>query len=96
MTDKITDEEITSYINYYYTEAAIQELEGHLLSILKKRQEIYPSEKNDREWLEFSDWVCKRKNDEKTQRLSNLSTTLKTYCGRTFFEGKFENKQISL
>lgn len=57
----ISDEEIKSYINVYYMEMAISHEENTLLMLLKLRQEKFPSEKNDNEWLSFSDWVLKRR-----------------------------------
>lgn len=59
----LTDDEVKKYLNVFYAEAAIQNIEIQLLDILKLRQENCPSEKNDAEWLSFSDWTIKRKKE---------------------------------
>lgn len=58
---KITDEEIQCYINNTMTETFIQDCENNLLNVLKFRREKYPSDKNDAEWLEYSNLICKRR-----------------------------------
>lgn len=55
------DKDIINYINLTYTECFIQQAEDDLLSILKWRSEQFPTEKNDKEWLDFTDFVCKRR-----------------------------------
>lgn len=57
----VTDEQITEHINSFYMESMVKQAEDQLLHFLKMRQEKFPSEKHDREWLEFSDYVCKRR-----------------------------------
>lgn len=50
----LKDEDIKKYINEYLCEESIREKEDEILHIMKMRQETYPSEKNDKEWLNFS------------------------------------------
>ena len=57
----VTDEQISEYMNEYYAESEIQRLEENILHIMKYRQETYPSEKNDKEWFNFSDQMIKRR-----------------------------------
>lgn len=61
MDKEITGKNIKDYIDEYYVESMITTLESQILGLLKARQENIPSAKNDREWLEFSDYVCKKK-----------------------------------
>lgn len=58
------DEELNKYINNALTAQLIRNEEDHLLSIYKFRQGKYPSEKNDREWLDFTNYVCRRRSQE--------------------------------
>lgn len=51
----------TKYINKYYLKYFIEKLENHILMIMKIRQEHFPSEKNDREWEEFSEFIIERR-----------------------------------
>ena len=48
-------------MNEYYTETTIHALEQQILSLLKIRQEEYPSEKHDAAWLEYSNFIMKRR-----------------------------------
>lgn len=57
----LTDEEIEKYIDEYYCESMIIALETQILYIMKERQKNNPSEKNNREWLEFSDYYIARR-----------------------------------
>lgn len=52
---------ITQYINKMYAESYILFSEDQLLMALKMRQEELPSDKNDKEWEHFSDFVIKRR-----------------------------------
>lgn len=58
---KISDSDLEKYVNQAFTEEVIQGYENQILSIMKHRQEKYPSEKNDREWLAFTNFVCRRR-----------------------------------
>lgn len=60
----ISDEAIQEYVNNAFIEQCIINAECALLSFLKLRQEKFPSDKNNEEWLNFSDWVVKRKKNE--------------------------------
>ncbi len=57
----ISDYDLEKYVNEAFTEQVIQGYENQLLSVMKHRQEKYPSEKNDREWLAFTNFVCRRR-----------------------------------
>lgn len=61
------ENDVKKYINDWYSENMIQEFENKILSIMKLRQEVYPSEKNDEEWLNYTNFVCRRR----CQRVSN-------------------------
>lgn len=63
----MNDEEIQSYINEAFSEEVIRRYEEQLLSVMKTRYEKYPSDKNDKEWLDFTNYVCRRRY----QRVSN-------------------------
>ncbi len=64
----ITDEEIGQYVDKYYLENEITHIESRLLCVLKLRQEKYPCDKNDADWMSFSDWVINRKNESVTKQ----------------------------
>lgn len=57
----LSDDQIQSYVNQLFTEQVIQEYENQILAVMKKRQENYPNEQNDREWLAFTNFVCSRR-----------------------------------
>ena len=58
---EISDEQINRYVNETFTEQIIQGYENQMLAVMKHRQEIYPTEKNDREWLDYTNFVCRRR-----------------------------------
>lgn len=62
----INQQEIDDYVNKSFTEQLIRGYENQLLAVLKSRQEKFPSEKNNDEWLSFTDWVCKRRYGTET------------------------------
>jgi len=55
------DEEIQKYVNQAFAEQIIRGYEDQLLGVMKVRQEKYPSEINDKEWLDFTNFVCSRR-----------------------------------
>lgn len=57
----ISDKELNEYVNQAFTEEVIRRYEDQLLGFYKARQEKYPSDKNDKEWLDFTNYVCKRR-----------------------------------
>lgn len=58
---ELSDEQINKYVNEAFTEQVIQGYENQMLSVMKHRQEKYPTEKNDREWLDYTNFVCRRR-----------------------------------
>jgi hypothetical protein len=58
---ELTDQQINEYINQAFSEELIRRTEDHLLSILKFRQEKYPTEKNDKEWLDYTNFISRRR-----------------------------------
>jgi len=58
---KISDSDLEKYVNKVLTEEIIQGCENQILAVMKHRQERYSSEKNDKEWLEFTNFVCRRR-----------------------------------
>lgn len=59
--EKLTHEQITDYINQSFTEDVIRKYEDQLLRVMKTRYEKYPTKKNDQEWLEYTNFVCRRR-----------------------------------
>ena len=57
----ISDEQIQTYVNKSLTEQMIRNLEEQLLNVMKIRQEQYPSDVNDAEWLAYTNFVCRRR-----------------------------------
>lgn len=60
MTD-INDDDLERYVNEAFTEQLIRNTEDHLLKIMKHRYQKYPTQKNDDEWLIFTNYVCRRR-----------------------------------
>lgn len=58
---KISDCDLEKYVNAAFIEKVIQGYENQMLSVMKHRQEKYPSDKNDKEWLAFTNFVCRRR-----------------------------------
>lgn len=61
MKQEISDNQIKDYVDTYYIESMIENLEIQILALMKARQENIPSEKNDKEWVEFSNYVRNRR-----------------------------------
>jgi hypothetical protein len=59
--DNLNDEEINKYVNEAICEHIIQNYENEILLTLKTRFEKYPTEKNNEEWLNYTNFVCKRR-----------------------------------
>jgi hypothetical protein len=49
------------YMNESIYEQIIQGYENQLLIIMKTRYEEYPTERNDYEWEELTNFVCRRR-----------------------------------
>lgn len=62
----ISDKALTTYINEAFTEHMIRNHEDKILSIMRIRQKIYPSECSDREWLDFSNYVIRRRGSHES------------------------------
>ena len=62
----ISDSDLKKYVNQAFTEEVIRGYEDQILSVMKHRQEKYPNEKNNREWLEFTNFVCRRRSQSVT------------------------------
>ena len=52
------DDEIAEYINSALFEQMLQILENDILRILKLRYEKYPTNENDKEWLDYTNFIC--------------------------------------
>jgi len=61
----ISDKQIEEYVNAAFTEEVIRRYEEQILQVMKKRQEKYPSDQNDSEWLNYSNYVCRRRCQRK-------------------------------
>lgn len=57
----ISDESIKKYMNDYYFHTTINALEQQILGLLKLRWEEHPSDENDKEWLEYTDFILERR-----------------------------------
>lgn len=57
----ISDESIQKYMNDYYFDTKMNELEQQILELLLRRQEEHPSEENDAEWLAYTDFIVERR-----------------------------------
>lgn len=57
----ISDEEVNKYVNQALTEQVLMNHENEILSLMKFRNENFPSEKNDSEWLDYTNFVCRRR-----------------------------------
>lgn len=67
----LTDEQINKYVNEEFTETFIEEYENQLLRVMKIRQENYPSKRNDNEWLNFTNFVCRRRCQRNAEKEMN-------------------------
>lgn len=63
--DELSDIELEKYVNEAFTEQLIQSYENQILAVMKHRQEKYPTEKNDAEWLSYTNFVCRRRCQRK-------------------------------
>ena len=63
----LTDKEINEYVDQAFTEEVIQQYENQILLVMKTRFEKYPTSINDQEWLDYTNFVCTRRN----QRITN-------------------------
>lgn len=63
-TKMIDQDALDKFVTETVLEDAITLTEDHLLYVLKSRQEQLPSEKHDKDWLDFSNYVCKRRYDD--------------------------------
>lgn len=57
----MNDEHLQEYVFEAYVEQLIRNHEDDLLRYMKYRYEKYPSKKNDEEWLNYSNFVCRRR-----------------------------------
>lgn len=57
----ITDEDINKYINESFTEQVIQNYENQILHVMKTLYEKYPCDKYDAQWLNYTNFVYRRR-----------------------------------
>lgn len=69
----VSDKDVVRYMNSFYMDMFVKECEQNLLKALKMRQENFPSEKNDRAWLEFSQYVLGRRPKKSRARKKELA-----------------------
>ncbi len=60
----ISDNDIKNWMNEYYFDTTLHALEQQILSILKLRQEEYPSDHHNLAWVEYSDFILERRTEE--------------------------------
>ena len=58
----LDDDEIEEYVNAAYSEQLIQACENQILAILKSRYEKYPTEINNATWLDYTNFICRRRH----------------------------------
>lgn len=49
------------YLNETFSEDVIRTFEDQLMSVFKTRAECYPTQMNNQQWLDFTDFVIKRR-----------------------------------
>lgn len=49
------------YVTEAFAEQLLRAAEDNVLKIMKQRYEAIPTEKNDQEWLDYSNFVCRRR-----------------------------------
>jgi len=59
--EKITDEQLQEYVNKSFTEEVILRYEEQILAVMKTRYDKYPTERNNYEWLDYTNFVCRRR-----------------------------------
>ncbi len=57
----LTDEEINKYVNEAFTTQVIEMYENQILAVMKHRFDKYPTPFNDKEWLDYTNYVCRRR-----------------------------------
>jgi hypothetical protein len=57
----MNEEKAIEYINESLTEKMIRDSEDQTLFLMRFRQETFPCEKNDKEWLDYTNIVCRRR-----------------------------------
>jgi len=60
-SSNISDSDLEKYINLQVIEEIIRSYENQILEVMKFRQKKYASEKNNKEWLSFTNFVCRRR-----------------------------------
>ncbi|MEK6879402.1 MAG: hypothetical protein AABY22_07340 [Nanoarchaeota archaeon] len=60
-SSNISDSDLEKYINLQFTEEIIRRYEDQILEVMKLRQEKFASEKNNKEWLSFTNFVYSRR-----------------------------------
>ena len=78
--EKVSDEDLMKYVNASFTEQVIQKYENQILAVMKHRQDIYPSELNDNEWLAYTNMICRRRCQHVFKVESVKSGT--QFCGK--------------
>jgi hypothetical protein len=66
--EKITDEQIQEYINQVFTEEVLRRYEEKILGVMKTRYEKYPTERNNTEWLDYTNFVCRRRCQRQNEK----------------------------
>lgn len=57
----LKDDEIEEYVNQAVTESVVNYCEESILAILRDSFEKYPTEENSKKWLDYTDWVIRRR-----------------------------------
>lgn len=58
---RISDEDLENYANEALTKEIIWNCENEILKVMKFRFEKYPTEINDKEWLDYTNFICRRR-----------------------------------
>lgn len=60
----LSDQEIKDYYDWSLSEQSIQNTENELLHFFKSRYIRFPTEENNQDWLNFSEFVFQRRRVE--------------------------------
>lgn len=64
---EINDFELKNFMNSYYSEIFIRQYEDNILNILKLTAKMIPCKEHDDNWLQYSEFIAKRRGYKKDQ-----------------------------
>ena len=57
----IRDSDLQKYVAEALAEQVIRGHEDQILAVMKQLQEKHPSENNDNEWMQYTNFICRRR-----------------------------------